>query len=706
MTGPLLSAAMIVRDEASRLAACLRSIRGLVDELVIVDTGSTDATVSIAESFGARVHVHPWNGNFAEPRNIGLDLARGRWILYIDADERLRPVSPVRVRTMLAEATELALRVRLRPFAGATPYWEYRLWRSDPRIRFAGVIHEKMTPAIAEVAAADGLTVGESELFLEHVGYDGDQTRKHHRNLPLLRAQLAADPNSSYNWAHLGEVLEGLGQPEQSEAAFGRAVQAARDGGQNPGAPAFAELARVRRDRGQDVTELLEEGLAHYPDSIALAWQKVCHEMLAGRHEHALSWLERFDVDTDMPVEDTTAYPVDLFGSRAPEARGLCLFRLGRYQEAASAFAEAERFDPGEPSHRLRRVLSEDRAGPASAGVVPVRSGPEGGLRWKSRELLGGLAVDVGGVSVGLSATDAVRAAAIRTVLGRMAPSVTSPDVELSFGGHRLPLPERGPDDWQGDLRLWYDSDRLGIAYGTSISGRVASDRGSLGGHARDLGRVFRQAAGFMLAALLGPRGLYVLHGGAIARDGSAVLILGDSGVGKSTLILGALQDGWSALSDDLVVIRLSPSGPTVSGIPKALTVPADLLSGQDSASTPVRNDPRGRIELPFEQWDLAWRPVRAIVAVAHGDGERADTESIERHLLLGLAIRSMFSADPTLVRRYMPLAVALCELPACRLRHSRAPRTRARSAANALATHLLSDVNSSGSTMRARRTN
>jgi glycosyltransferase involved in cell wall biosynthesis len=69
---PLLSAAMIVRDEASRLPECLQSIREVVDEIVIVDTGSTDETVSIARSFGARVLVHRWDGDFAAARNAGL----------------------------------------------------------------------------------------------------------------------------------------------------------------------------------------------------------------------------------------------------------------------------------------------------------------------------------------------------------------------------------------------------------------------------------------------------------------------------------------------------------------------------------------------------------------------------------------------------------------------------------------------------------
>jgi len=676
---------MIVRDEERHLEACLQSIGDVVDEIVIVDTGSTDRTVEIARAFGARVHVHPWNANFAEPRNISLELARGAWILYIDADERLRPISRKLVRSRLEGATELALRVRLRPFAGATPYWEYRLWRSDPRIRFEGVMHEKVTPSIAAVTAADTVTAGESELFLDHVGYEGDQTHKHRRNLPLLRAQLSTDPASPYNWAHLATVLEGLGDSAESEAALEQAVQLARDMDFSSGGLAFAALVHRRRDQGQDSAELLDEGLSRYPDTVALAWLKVCAEIEAGRYENALRWLGRFDVDTTMPIEDTTAYAADLFVARAPEARGLCLFRLGRYGEAAAAYRQAEQFEPSDQAHRIKRLLSEHRAAAEADGAGRTAAPISGnGVRWPARELLTGFAVDLGGVSVGLSATDAARAEAMRTVLGRMPPSVDDPVVHLAFGRHRVPLPDRSPDESQGDMELWHDPGALGLAYGTSVSALVASGRGTVGGYTSDVTRVFRRVAPFMLASLLAPHNRFVIHGGAIQRDGHAVLILGGSGWGKSTLILGALQDGWSVLSDDLVLVRTDRSGPVVSGIPKTLTVPREVVS-PDTPAWAIDNDPRARVRLRFEGWDRGSHLVTSLVVVGHGHAEEATIEPIEPVELLALLLRSMLSQQLPNVRRYTRLAITLCGLPARRLLHSEPPGARAQRAAEAL---------------------
>ena len=108
MSSPLLSAAMIVRNEERHLPGCLASLEGVVDEIVVVDTGSTDGTVAIATSHGARVFHHPWADDFSTPRNVSLDHARGRWVLLIDADERLQPVDRALVAALLDGADEAA----------------------------------------------------------------------------------------------------------------------------------------------------------------------------------------------------------------------------------------------------------------------------------------------------------------------------------------------------------------------------------------------------------------------------------------------------------------------------------------------------------------------------------------------------------------------------------------------------------------------
>jgi hypothetical protein len=335
------------------------------------------------------------------------------------------------------------------------------------------------------------------------------------------------------------------------------------------------------------------------------------------------------------------------------------------------------------------RALSERRAQEQADQTNGSEHAPAGAhLRWSAREMLGGLVLGLAGVPVAFRATDATRAAAIRSVLGRISPSSGEPVAHFTFGSHRVPTPNRPADEHQADVVLWHDDDALSVACGPTVGGRVQSDHASLGGYSPNLSQLFNHVAPFMLASLLGPHGRFLLHGGAIQRDGEAVLVLGDSGVGKSTLIFGALDAGWNVLSDDLVVIHSQASGPEVSGIPKSLAVPDEIL-GNDRRSSALGMDGRGRRELAFEDWDRGSYPVKAVVVVAHGDEEHTRVEAIESSLLLALLLRGMLSRQPSIVRGYVRSAIALCARPACRLLHSGTAEARAPQAAEAVAAHL-----------------
>jgi tetratricopeptide (TPR) repeat protein len=362
----LLTAALIVRDEETHLDGCLGSLEGVVDEVVVVDTGSVDDSADIARAHGACVYDEPWADDFSRARNVALDRAAGRWILYIDADERFRPVTREAAERLLEDPDPVAYRMLLHPFRGSTPYREYRLWRNDPRIRFQGVIHEKVMPAIEAVAAAEGRTVADCGLALDHVGYDGDQVRKHRRNLPLLRRQLAAEPENAFNWRHLAVVLWALGQPNEAEEALWQAVQLARTVEQpdRHASLAYADLIRMRHERGENVEQLLGEALERYPHNWLLVWTRARVDIDAGRPADALRSLDRLTaVDIGALPDAGVAYDERLFGAFAHASRGTCLLRLGRYAEAAEAYRAAEAAEPQTPEHAIKRQLAELRAG-------------------------------------------------------------------------------------------------------------------------------------------------------------------------------------------------------------------------------------------------------------------------------------------------------------------------------------------------------
>ena len=374
-----LSAALIVRDEVAMLGDCLRSLRGLVDEIVVVDTGSTDGTPDLAAGLGARVVTFPWLGDFAAARNEALARAAGRWVLYIDADERVRPVSRADRDQLLSDASAVAYTVRFRPRTGFTRYREHRIFRNDPRIRFRGVIHETMLPGIGAVAAADGLRVVPSAVAIDHLGYDGDQRRKHLRNIPLLRSRLADDPDHAYGWQHLGHALEGIGDHEGARRAWLSGIEAARRHRVPSAADSLSYTALMHRElaRGADITPLLDEAIARFPRNHLVRWIEARALLRGGGAAEALRIFAGLaEVDAEALVEeDPLAYDLRIFGVWAMAGLALCCFRLGKYEESARHYARAEALDPRDPGHAVRRRLAEARAHRVSAPAfadVPV----------------------------------------------------------------------------------------------------------------------------------------------------------------------------------------------------------------------------------------------------------------------------------------------------------------------------------------------
>ncbi len=364
----LLAATLITKNEELVLDACLASITSVVDEIVLVDTGSTDATVSIAERHGAHVHHHPWDGDFSAARNAALDRTDCAWILYIDADERLATVSRAEIERLLGSAHEVAFRILLKPDSRSTPYREYRVWRHDPRIRFEGVIHEKVVPSIHRVADEDARPVGLADLLLIHVGYEGDQTRKHRRNLPLLRRQLEVEPGNLFNLHHLARVLAGLGEHDEAEEVLERAANVARARPDDPlGSLAVAELLRLRHLRGEDVGELVAEARRLYPENFHILFLEARYLVDHDRYDDALA---RFDellaVDTRKLPDLGPAYDERIFGTLALEGRAFCLFQLGRFAEAATAYDEAARIAPDDSSFALKRRVAQGKAAASS----------------------------------------------------------------------------------------------------------------------------------------------------------------------------------------------------------------------------------------------------------------------------------------------------------------------------------------------------
>jgi tetratricopeptide (TPR) repeat protein len=335
--GPRVSATLIVRDEAAVLGDCLRSLRDIVDEVVVVDTGSRDASRQIALEYGARIFDFPWRDDFSAARNHALDRATGDWALYIDADERVRGVDGPALHAQLDDPGLVACTVRFHPRTGFTAYPEHRLFRRDDRVRFAGAIHETMLPAIRALVSAGVGRIGTSELTIDHVGYDGDQSHKLDRNERLLRKQIAVDPRRTYLWWHLGTVERDRGRPAAAEAAWTEGVALVRAAAA-PGpedAMCFIELVKLRLARPEEAFALIAEAEHLFRGNWMLRWLKGKALIAAGRDAEALPVFEPLSqVDAETLVSPV-AFDRRLFGPWAFAEMGHCAFRLKRFDDSA-----------------------------------------------------------------------------------------------------------------------------------------------------------------------------------------------------------------------------------------------------------------------------------------------------------------------------------------------------------------------------------
>ncbi len=197
----MLSLSMIVKNEERYLEDCLKSVKGVVDEIVIVDTGSVDGTKSIAEKYGARIYDFKWVNDFSAARNYALEKSKGNWILYLDADERLSPESVVELKKLTShEKTEAyyCRVVSIDDVKNRPSVMSYvRLFPKYGSTMFEGAVHEQIEYSLER----NDCTIKDSGIDIIHVGYnisEDEIRRKAERNLSILKDEFARDSSSYY----------------------------------------------------------------------------------------------------------------------------------------------------------------------------------------------------------------------------------------------------------------------------------------------------------------------------------------------------------------------------------------------------------------------------------------------------------------------------------------------------------------------------
>lgn len=292
-----ISACLIVKNEASNLSACLASLEGIVDEIVVVDTGSTDNTVSIASSFGAVIGEFPWINDFSAARNHSLSLATQPWALWIDADETLDPA-----------CKDAFLKGVLRPHIGGYSieivnylddggtttefiHQPTRLFRNIPGVAFSEPIHEQITPSL--------MAMGFPWTPLEHakIHHEGyrqyalDEKNKVQRTLDILTAVVEKNPDDPFQLFNLANTYFVANDFERVVQIGKKCLQFLPKSGAEYGHAVFQIVITALDHLGRPA-----EGLAICDECDKTAYNGLINEYLRasvllnlGRHDEALA---------------------------------------------------------------------------------------------------------------------------------------------------------------------------------------------------------------------------------------------------------------------------------------------------------------------------------------------------------------------------------------------------------------------------------
>ena len=343
---PSLSACMIVKNEEKFLAQCLKSIKEAVDEIIIVDTGSTDKTVEIAQSFGAKVYHHPWRNSFSEARNHSLSYATCDWILQIDADEALEqadiPLLHKLIQTDSNNAIYVAIYSELP--GGQSKHYYTRVYRRG-KAHYEGIVHNQL------ILNGNAMP---SEIRLYHYGYNlsnEEMKNKYKRTGDLLRKQLAEDPNNIFAMANLIRNY-------RNEYNFDKVIELGEAGLNIPASPtdvdsrnqrlriyidfAYALLNTNQINRAEAVCK---DAFNENPDSLDILY--VTGDILSrkGEFDKAIHYFKKYlitkDKENKNPAVNLRIVDTYYYEHKAYNNIGECYNRLGLYSKAELAYKKA-----------------------------------------------------------------------------------------------------------------------------------------------------------------------------------------------------------------------------------------------------------------------------------------------------------------------------------------------------------------------------
>jgi tetratricopeptide (TPR) repeat protein len=344
----MISASFIIKNEEKWLENCLRNIRPLVSEIIIADTGSTDRSKEIAQSFGAKLFDFKWIDDFSSARNFALSKASGNWILNMDADERLAEIDLPKISALTEQTDVDAFSFRIRnystnttqtffsPCQGEYPEFEtdqvgyfetqrIKLFQNRKGIHFVGAVHELVESTVrgkVETVTAPFHHFGE---------LSAEKLRKSKQSLyfPLLLQKVAENPNNWKAYFELG--TEYLAREKASEAllAFENSLKLS----DYPQTYSHLGHCYFLSQRFDDAEKLFQRGMELYPEEHDIRFNYATMKISQAKFQEAIALLQPLVV----------RHPKSFSAYRA---LGYCALNLGKLEEADAFLNEALRLFP------------------------------------------------------------------------------------------------------------------------------------------------------------------------------------------------------------------------------------------------------------------------------------------------------------------------------------------------------------------------
>lgn len=260
-----LSACMIVKNEEEMLRRTLPDLAKSVDEVILVDTGSGDGTVEFAKSCGARVFHFAWVDDFSAARNESLKYATGDWIIWIDADECLKPESAADVKKLLQNTSEDSCSIPvyecpLGTFEPASFYYRVKIFRNGKGVYFKRPFNEQICGQDGKVLG--GKLIKDAPLY--HWGnfkQGADKEKKKERNIAMLKKLLEKFPNDVNYHFHLGNDLKEIAAHEEAIKEYDCVIRLNTDARLLPFAHSFKAVSYLLLKQGKRAYQAAVEAL-------------------------------------------------------------------------------------------------------------------------------------------------------------------------------------------------------------------------------------------------------------------------------------------------------------------------------------------------------------------------------------------------------------------------------------------------------------